>query len=360
MKKHYLFIATAFMSLTSLAQNRTAFVETFTSSTCGPCVGGNINIESVFDDVQNDDKFVSLKYQMSWPGNGDPYFTEEGEIRRDVYGINGVPNTRLDGGDGVGFTDGISTSSFAQSHLNASYNNPAKANITATYQVDEVAKTVAIEVDVEVLENTNPGVRIYLAIFEYSTQNNTGGNGETSFEHVMKKMIPSASGTVMPPMTAGEVYHFEYTYQFNGNYVLPANALSPTDHATEHSVEEFSDLGVAAWVQTLSTREVYNAGYAEPGIVANVSEEVNTIASAKIYPNPATDNALVAIQTLENQDVKIEVVNMMGQIVSTLTKENVEAGRTTHNLDVSSLTSGMYTVRISSANGVVSKRLSIQ
>ena len=168
------------ISLFSIAQNRTAFVETFTSSTCPPCAGGNVNLESVLADAQNDGKFVSLKYQMNWPGSGDPYYTEEGGTRRNVYGIGGVPDTRVDGGDN------IFTGAFAQNDLDASYGEPAKANITARYEVDEAEKTISIEGDVEILVNTSPGVRIYLAVFEYSTQNNVGGNGEITFEHVMK------------------------------------------------------------------------------------------------------------------------------------------------------------------------------
>jgi hypothetical protein len=198
-----------------------------------------------------------------------------------------------------------------------------------------------------------------LAVFEYSTQNNVGTNGETSFEHVMKKMLPGDGGVVMPPMSAGDIYHFEQTHQFNGNYTLPASAQSQTNHAIEHSIEEFSDLGVAAWVQTLSTREVYNAQYGVPGTVSVNSNPTNSIASAKIYPNPTLSNAVLAIQTIKEQNIAIDIVDGLGQVISSEQLLNVQAGRTTHKMNVSDLRKGLYTVRISSPNGLISRRLVI-
>lgn len=353
MKKNYLLIASLFLTTLAQAQTRVSMIETFTSSTCPPCVQGNLNLESVLANGQNDGKQVSLKYQMYWPGNGDPYYTDEGGDRRNVYGITGVPATLLDG------QTEMNPASLTQSDLNTVYAVAPKANITAVYEVNQATQTVEISVDVEVLEDTPPGVRLYMAIFEYQTENNVESNGETEFYHVMKKMFENSGGKVMPPMTAGDVYHYESSYTFNGNYRLPADATDPIDHAIEHSVEEFSDLGVAVWVQTLLDKEVYQAVYAESGSVG-LDENVEPIASAKIYPNPAAENATVAFHTTMTQDVTIEVINTMGQIVSSETLENVESGRSTHDLNLAELNAGLYSVRIASETGAITKRLVIE
>lgn len=263
------------------------------------------------------------------------------------------PATYLDG------QTSLNPNNSTQGDLDAVQGIPPKANITGVYQVNEAAQTVSVSIDVEVLVNTPPGVRLYMAIFEYETFNNVESNGETQFEHVMKKMIEGSGGIVMPPMIAGDVYNYTNTYTFEGNYRLPANANDPIDHSIEHSVEEFSDLGVALWVQTLLNREVYQAAYAVPGVVG-LNENVSTIATAELYPNPASEMTTLAIQTTENQDVVIEMINVQGQVVASQSLENVEAGRTTHVLATSELASGIYTVRISSETGLVSKRLVIQ
>lgn len=353
MKKSYLLLGLLIAPMALQAQERTSMVETFTSSTCPPCNPGNIQLESILSNGQNDDNTVSLKYQLDWPGNGDPYFTEEGGNRADGYGVSGVPATYLDG------QTNLNPSSMSQSDLDAVQAVQARANITGTYQINEATQTVSYTIDVEMLENTPPGVRLYMALFEYQTTNNVESNGETQFEHVMKKMINGEGGVVMSPMMAGDVYNYTGSYTFEGNYRLPQTALDPIDHSIEHSVEEFSDLGMALWVQTLLDRSVYQAAYAEPGIVG-LQENVNAISTAELYPNPATEITTVAFQTIENQDVTLELISTQGQVISTETLNDVPAGRTTHNLDVSGLATGMYTVRISSPNGLISKRLVVQ
>jgi hypothetical protein len=75
---------------------RRPLVETFTSSTCGPCAPANVTAEALF--AQNTGKFTSIKYQADFPGTGDPYFTQEGGNRRSYYSINSVPRMEIDGG----------------------------------------------------------------------------------------------------------------------------------------------------------------------------------------------------------------------------------------------------------------------
>ncbi len=354
MKNTYLILAASLLSVNAFAQDtRVSLIETFTSSTCPPCNPGNAQLESVLANGQNDGRQVSLKYQVDWPGTGDPYFTLEGDERKGVYSVAGVPATYLDG------TTSLNPATLTQNDLETVYAVAPKANITATYQVNVATQTVEIAVDVEMLVNTSPGMRLYMGIFEYETFNNVKSNGETEFFHVFKKFFEGFGGKVMPPMMAGDVYHYEGSYTFNGNYVLPQDGTDPVDDAVEHSVEEFSDLGVAVWVQTLLNREVYQAAYAVPGQVG-LNELDNSIASAQVYPNPASSNATIAIQSVQKQDVTIEVFNTTGQVVFSETLLEVEAGRTTYDFTTESFASGVYTVRISSEDGLYSTRLIVE
>ncbi|MFA6951159.1 MAG: hypothetical protein WCQ70_10785, partial [Lentimicrobiaceae bacterium] len=69
---------------------RVPFYEEFTSSTCSPCASFNGSTLNPFIALKGD-QLVLVKYQMNWPNNGDPYYTNEGGMRRDYYGLNGVP-----------------------------------------------------------------------------------------------------------------------------------------------------------------------------------------------------------------------------------------------------------------------------
>ena len=58
---------------------RIPMLEVFISSTCPPCVQGNINLSDVLANYNQID-YTLLKYQMSWPGSGDPIIRRKLEI----------------------------------------------------------------------------------------------------------------------------------------------------------------------------------------------------------------------------------------------------------------------------------------
>jgi hypothetical protein len=60
------------ISIASGTVDRKPLFEMFTSSTCGTCGGANENLDGILAD--NPDSLYSLvKYQVNWPGSGDPY-----------------------------------------------------------------------------------------------------------------------------------------------------------------------------------------------------------------------------------------------------------------------------------------------
>jgi hypothetical protein len=467
-------------------------VETFTSSTCGPCNPGNVHLEGLFADPQNDNKYVSLKYPMSWPGDGDPYYTDEGGVRRFLYGISGVPTSRIDGTE-------FNTSAITQADLLSAYAIAPLVNIITTYTIDVQSQTIDVFVDVEALANFDAGLRLYVGVFEYLTTNNATINGETQFEHVMKKMLPDAKGSIMPALTVGQHFNYDETYTFNGNYRLPNNASDLIDHAVEHSVEEFTDLGVATWVQSNGPQlevnspagvegfkditvadwggaipttpltgsfvifndntgdpydacepavnaaqlngktvvirrgscefsckaeaaqnagavavlivnnvaggpvgmgsgtcganvtiptimigqtegealiteiensatvigtlvnqglDIYQADYGDLSLVSLNEDLVES--SVRVYPNPASESVFIALQLSEIQDVKIEFINMIGQVVSSTVKKDVDSGRTIHSMKTSALSDGFYTVCLYAGNSMITKSIVVQ
>ncbi len=235
------------------SQERITLIETFTSSTCGPCNFGNVHLQELLTNGQNDNKYVSLKYQMSWPGQGDPYYTEEGGVRRNLYGIGGIPNSIIDGQTQIG------TGSLDQPVLDNAYAIAPKATITTTYYVDVDNQMINVSVDVEALVDIEAGKKLFIAVFEHQTTANVGSNGETEFENVMKKMLPDANGSSMPALSAGEHFYYDETYTFQGDYRLPNSSLDLIDHTIENSVEDFTDLGVATWIQSEGTDFTINA-----------------------------------------------------------------------------------------------------
>ena len=217
------------VSVALATAERIPMIEHFTSSTCGPCV--SVNTQMLTFTNNNPGRYTYTKYQMNWPGNGDPYYTEEGGVRRNYYSVNAVPYVFLDSE----YNTPVSQTVFDQHAA-----KPAFFDVTGSFSVEGNN----INVIIDVMPYVDANARLYVTVNEKMTTGNVGGNGETSFRHVMMKMLPNAQGTTLD-FVASELQHIEFTQDMSSTHV-----------------EEMSDLEVAIFIQNYGTKEVYNSHYA--------------------------------------------------------------------------------------------------
>jgi len=380
---------------------RTPMIEHFSSSTCAPCVQPNVTMHNFCNN--NEGRYTYTKYQMNWPGNGDPYYTAEGGVRRDYYSVNAVPMAFLDA-ESLSFGN-------VQNQFDQHAEITSFMDIRGSFSVE--GNTINVKADV--MPYIDVEARIYISVNEKETHGNVGTNGETSFHHIFMKMLPNGQGTTVD-MEACELQHLEFTQDMSGTHV-----------------EEMSDLEVSIWVQDYSTKEIFNSRFAYEytdvhpypvenlnieeeedvncncmiatweapsmgvptsydvylngllventtelsyefegesdnyytvGVVAkygdNASVKVlqgylntwsvgeNEANVCKIYPNPA--NANVRIEA-ENSIESVKVYNVMGALV-----KMVPASGPTVNVNMSQYSNGVYFFNIRQSDGTVSNQ----
>ena len=326
---------------------RRPMLESFTSSTCGPCVAGNVNVASVLT-AYSDDQYSLLKYQMSWPGSGDPYYTLEGGDRRTYYNVNAVPDFILDGNVWQG-----NSSSLTNSQVDAVIADPSFAEISSYFTV--TGQTVDITVSINPIGDFTNSLTLYTAIYEIKTYNNVGSNGETEFGNVMKKMVPGSMGFALPTLQTGVSVVENFSHTFQGSYTLPPDANNPIDHSTQHSIEDFNNLGVVTWIQDDATKEVIQSTIST--ISATNVEELNTT-KLMLFPNPAENTATVAFEGLEGSDVKIDLYNLLGELVFTGNHTSASSFDY-YNIDVTTLNNGIYNLVLTVGESMTTKKLQI-
>lgn len=214
------------------SNTRVPFFEEFTSSTCNPCAAFNTGFVPWCTSHEN--SITLLKYQMNWPGSGDPYYTAEGGVRRNFYGVSWVPWLQVNG-----------------SFVNTSMPDVQTAfdNAQTALGMFDIATTHSftghvVNVCTNILPFYNfPSAKAYISVYEKVTHNNKTTNGETAFEHVMMKMVPGAYGTELP-FVDREPVTFCDTLDLTGTHV-----------------EEWNDLMVVVWVQDTITKEIYQSAY---------------------------------------------------------------------------------------------------
>lgn len=337
---------------------RTPFYEVFSSSTCPPCRPANEHLIPVFESRKG--KIAVVKYQMSWPGTGDPYFTSEGNTRRNTYGVNAIP---------AFFRNAASEdySSFNSSSIDDDLTDSTGMAMELRYMINPDDQSISIRAHAEALEEYTIGAqRIYIAIVEKVTFNNKKSNGETEFHHVFKKMLPESSGElIVGNLQVGYEFDFDSTYVFQGDYRLPNNANDLIDNAIENSVENFDSLHVVMFMQGLnSSKSIYQAangvkytdeddflrdwGAWPAGIDSKVA-----LNSIQIFPNPA--ELLVNIRSSSAAIDLVEIYDVAGALII---RKNTE-GKNTIQLNTSALESGTYFARISMGQKIEMKRITI-
>lgn len=214
--------------------------EEFTSSTCGPCASFNSGFVPWCTSHEED--ITLVKYQMNWPGSGDPYYTAEGGVRRTYYGVSAVPDLYCQGGN-------VATSmGEVQNAYDMAIQEIGMMKIAATHHLDNHTITL----NASILPFTDiPGCRVHIVVMEKVTHNNARSNGETDFHHVMMKMVPNAEGTTVD-LTDRVPFNVNETVDLTGT-----------------NVEEWDDLIVAVFVQHQASKKIYQSAYSvEDGIFA--------------------------------------------------------------------------------------------
>ena len=88
-------------------------------------------------------------------------------------------------------------------------------------------------------------------------------------------------------------------------------------------------------------------------------DELTALNSAVIYPNPASDNATLAIELTEQTVLDVVVMNASGQVVQTVAAGEFEAGKHTLTIDASTFAQGLYYTVIRSNEATQTIKLSV-
>jgi len=79
-----------------------------------------------------------------------------------------------------------------------------------------------------------------------------------------------------------------------------------------------------------------------------------------VYPNPMLENATIEIQTINNGNLQLNILDISGRKISELINENREAGKYSIELNKNSMKSGIYFLQLKTGNQLKTTKLIIE
>jgi len=259
MKKITTGLAITFLGISAMmAQTqRVILYEEFTGENCPPCASTNPGLTSLMHSPGNyADKILMVRYQCnipSAPGAGSLYQDNPSEVgtRQSYYSVPFAPYARFNGIElpdiaGGGANDGHA-GLLTQNHINDSsiVNAPFSLDIFYGFNTAQDSVTITATVTAAMAMASSPLV-LHMAMEEAHIVFTTapGTNGEKIFDDVMRKMVPSASGTTL-----------NTTWTLGQQQVVTLKAKIPT------YIKNKNQLCFVGWIQNTTTKRVHNAGY---------------------------------------------------------------------------------------------------
>lgn len=242
-------LLTKHINVISFIDSHNPLFEEFTSSTCPPCATFNNSFVPWVAD--HDDDIVLVKYQMDWPGSGDPYYIADAGVRRQYYGVTSVPALFGDGLTAATSMPGVTD------FYDAAIEVPSFFSIVGTHTISGTV----IDINTTILPYANvTDNKLFVVVFEKITTGNIGSNGETEFHHVMMSMVTGPEG-LAAEFTDREPYTFTGQVDLAGTFI-----------------EEYDDLDVAIFVQNNSSHVVNQAAYSSGDVTLATEDKLNEVA----------------------------------------------------------------------------------
>ncbi|HEY5691689.1 MAG TPA: T9SS type A sorting domain-containing protein [Cyclobacteriaceae bacterium] len=297
-------------------------------------------------------RLVKVNYHVGFP-RIDPFNLDnpaDPSARALYYNITQTPLARLDGFKNQGAEDYFSNWGATQYGIRTLQLAQADLVISTVVNADN-----GLQVDVQVIAHAPipANARLHVAMLEKnvpisSLSSNKGDliiTGETDFEYVLKKMLPSAIGTALETtlLPTDPPKNFSFTWY--------------PDKAKLYDLPD--DLVVVAFLQNEDTREILQSEIlepiADPPLVTGL-DLASFVDRIGIYPNPADAEVKIILPAPSPKEIQLQMIDQMGRVVN---RSIIEKGKDSADIDTKDMAAGIYMVLFGNGDTSVFKKVMI-
>ncbi len=313
---------------------------------------------------------VKLNYHVNFPGK-DPFNEDnpaDPSSRALFYNITATPRSVLDGQE-KGPAASPKFSDWGQDLYNLRSLQLAQADIAITAApVTLPDGTVRLGIGVDITSNVLTGIQsdaiLHVVVMEQditlplspNTPENVakqalinGSLGYSSFEYVVKQMLPSAAGSPF-----GDVLPYNSTRHFPDQADPASRFIWRAENSKLYDSPD--DIAIAVFLQqSTAPYEVYQVEIKEPVGDPAIVTGLEPISSEQVivYPNPANREMTVKLPGPLGRAAGIQMVDQTGRITM---QNSIPEGASSKTFNVSDLSGGVYILQIDLGQGVITRK----
>ncbi len=223
------------------------------------------------------------------------------------------------------------------------------------------------------LGRTPDGQYITFAWAESDSNQTVGGRKYNSLPNIKTRCMAIGSGTNMYVVSPTEINVTKVatgtgTPNINVASRATLHYMSPTTGAaavTGNTVDINTPISVTnsnPFSQLTNNTTWIQAGklsYSFSSLNASIKDNFQNSLNYEIFPNPASNNAILSIDLKDNNNVEVAVLSSIGQLVKN-SKTQGFIGQNNINIDLTGLSSGVYMVNVKVGNVTNTKKLIVQ
>ncbi|MBI2793345.1 MAG: T9SS type A sorting domain-containing protein [Ignavibacteria bacterium] len=148
----------------------------------------------------------------------------------------------------------------------------------------------------------------------------------------------------------------------NNSFFSTLGTVTAQGTTTQTTDYGFKDAGVAAgrYLYRLTTVDADGSRDATGAIEVDVVGADASFSIERVTPQPASTEATLVVQVPKASQVRIEIVNTLGELAAVAFDGMLAVGLQPVKVDVGSLPAGAYTLVLTSADGTVTKQIAVR
>ena len=310
-------------------RNRTILVENFTNASADNAASNTTQFQ-LFKNNLASNEIVKIEYHTDFPGddNISKQNLVDPNARAAFYGVTTPPK---------GFIDGFSSGNFNGNWTNQYFSirslDPSPMQIAFILPV--TPDPDILEGKVRITSSANLAAGAYV-VHICAIERQVGSN-----DFILRKMIPSASGTNLPSMAANTTFDVDFSW-------VPDPAM----------INNIDNLEIVAFVQQLQgSKEVLQTTLLNslPPLNFVVTGIESTIdASIKVYPVPSDDIMNILLPESTNESIPVKLFDTFGKMV---VESKFKPQEKLLSINTKDFSSGVYLIRLETPKGLVLKKI---